>query len=433
MGRLSPCVAIAGLAFLVLTTSCGQSPVQPVSQSPANPAPADTVTPFATVSRVDLGTLGGARSFATDVNDVGIVVGWSQNAAGVDRAFSWTEARGMVDLGTLPGDQWSRALDITNSGQILGISGGSGTGSSIGKPVLWDLSGSATALSIPLLPGAGWMGLADRNASGQVVGSDYGGSIPTSHAWVWSEEVGIHDITPDIPGAQETYGSGSNGSGLVVGTYRAAVCRSTPECWHGFTWSSLTGYRDLGIPSGNNLSSAQVTGMGLNDLGIVVGWTSSVGPYAGTDQPFKWSDGTGFTILPTFCNCGYAQSANSMGTVVGSSSGAAAWPVAGGIVKLNPDAMYTSTAMAINVSGLVVGWSALDGNTVPSIHATLWKLEPGRGVDPSMVTIQSPSADLSAAMAGSQVVSSGPVGCLSDAHALLSKQLLIDCIVRREN
>jgi probable HAF family extracellular repeat protein len=432
MGRHFPPIAIAGFALLVLTSSCGQSPLQPVSQSPANPAAPDTVTPLATVTQTDLGTLGGARSFATDVNDAGTVVGWSQTAAGIDHAFSWTAA-GMVDLGTLPGDQWSRALSITNSGDIVGVSGGSGTGSSIGTPVLWDRSGSATVLPIPLLPGAGWMGIADRSASGQVVGSDYGGSIPTSHAWVWSELLGIHDITADIPRAYETYGTGSNESGLVVGTYQAGVCGRVPECWHGFTWSSLSGYRDIGIPTGYDVSFAQVTGSALTDGGMVVGWTSSVGPYAGAIQPFKWTDQKGFTILPTFCNCGNAQSANSIGTVVGSSSGAAAWPAAGGIVKLSPDAVYTSTAVAINVSGLVVGWSVLDGNTVPAIHATLWKLEPGRGVDPPMVSIQSSTADLSAARAGSLVVPSGPAGCLSDTRALISKQLLIDCIVSREN
>jgi probable HAF family extracellular repeat protein len=49
----------------------------------------------------DLGTLGGGRSWAYGVSaDGAVVVGWAENAAGQGRAFRWTAAGGMEDLNT---------------------------------------------------------------------------------------------------------------------------------------------------------------------------------------------------------------------------------------------------------------------------------------------------------------------------------------------
>jgi probable HAF family extracellular repeat protein len=47
----------------------------------------------------DLGTLGGDRSWANGVSaDGSVVVGGAKDAAGQQRAFRWTAARGMEDL-----------------------------------------------------------------------------------------------------------------------------------------------------------------------------------------------------------------------------------------------------------------------------------------------------------------------------------------------
>ena len=70
---------------------------------------------------VDLDTLGSGYSVAAAVNEAGQVVG------DVDfHAFTWTEAGGMVDRGTLGGGSSSHAIGVNEAGQVVGWSGTAG-------------------------------------------------------------------------------------------------------------------------------------------------------------------------------------------------------------------------------------------------------------------------------------------------------------------
>jgi probable HAF family extracellular repeat protein len=67
----------------------------------------------------ELGTLGGAQSGATGVSaDGSVVVGVAENAEGQEHAFRWTAAGGMQDLGTL-GGSGSAATGISADGSVV--------------------------------------------------------------------------------------------------------------------------------------------------------------------------------------------------------------------------------------------------------------------------------------------------------------------------
>jgi probable HAF family extracellular repeat protein len=87
---------------------------------------------------VDLGTLvDGTFSQAYAVNASGQVVGFSETMEGQTHAFAWTQAFGIVDLGTLVGGTFSQAQAVNDSGQVVGHSG---TAMGFGNnAVLWTL------------------------------------------------------------------------------------------------------------------------------------------------------------------------------------------------------------------------------------------------------------------------------------------------------
>jgi probable HAF family extracellular repeat protein len=118
----------------------------------------------AQMSIVDLGTLpGGNYSAALDINDHGQVVGVSNNASGEYRAFQWDRGQ-MMELPLLPGAAQGAAIKINNRGQIIGTSD---SPSGFHHAVLWE-NGIVTDLG--MLPDFGPINPTSVNEHLQVVG-----------------------------------------------------------------------------------------------------------------------------------------------------------------------------------------------------------------------------------------------------------------------
>jgi len=151
-----------------------------------------------------LGDLGG-KATPTGINDAGTVVGYSETATGEVRAFRWTAASGMTDLGVLAGGNESRALFINALGYVAGTSS-DGTDT---WAVMWRPDDSL--VQVP--PGAG----TDFTVSGLDDMTFMTGTYePGPAAWLWAEETGLVDLG-DLGGSIISV-AGIDASGRVAGT-----------------------------------------------------------------------------------------------------------------------------------------------------------------------------------------------------------------------
>lgn len=250
---------------------------------------------------VDLGTLGGSQSTATGVNTRGDVVGFARNATEQDRAFLVPSGGSMQDLGTFGGPS-SYAYAINDFGTVVG----SAAASTAGNP--------QRAFA--------WTG------SLQPLG-DLGG--PTSVAY------GINDVD-DIVGSSDTNPTFGNP--------------------HGFRWRAGN-MADLGTLGGQFSIAFDVS-----DAGAVVGTGFLAGNTA--NHAVLWTGGPGqdLGVLGTGVRS-VANGINRLGVIVGRSENASAStnhlafvrPVGGPMQSLGTLGGSNSEAMAINSSGLIVGWS----------------------------------------------------------------------------
>jgi probable HAF family extracellular repeat protein len=260
--------------------------------------------------------------YATGVSaDGSVVVGRAANAAGQRRAFRWTAAAGMEDLGTLGGRE-SEASGVSADGSVV----------------------------------VGW---AD-NAAGQQRAFRWTAAAGKWRAFRWTAARRMQDLGTLGGRESEAHGVSADGSVVVGSAHNAAGQR------HAFRWTAAGGMQNLGTLPGGCCSSA----WGVSaDGSVVVGYAQNA---AGQWRAFRWTAAGGMQDLGTLggdSSRAWGVSADGS-VVVGRADNAAGlpcaflWTAAGGMEDLNKtyaslltDGSVLVEAYAISLDGrYIVGW-----------------------------------------------------------------------------
>ncbi len=257
-----------------------------------------------------------ARGWSTGQSQTGLIdplYGLPQN-----RAVLWTNRR-IFDLGTIPGGSESIGISINNVGQVVGISDNGvpdpfslfGLGVQI-RTFLWQdgrMQDIGTTGGPDAVPGPG----CDNQRPGLIVGASYTSFIP-------NDDTGIPTIDPFLwhngtmidlgnLGGTLSFGQCANNRGDVIGQSSLPGDVLT----HAFLWHSGK-MTDLGTLGGDNSEA-----IWINDARDIVG--SADLPAPDIHDAVRWRHGQILdlgTVLGDACSRG--RGINSRGQIVGGSS-----------------------------------------------------------------------------------------------------------------
>jgi probable HAF family extracellular repeat protein/YVTN family beta-propeller protein len=314
-------------------------------------ATSTTGVPMTVLSPLPGGWMG--QSWA--VNKKGHVVGGSTSWEG-ERATLWIEGEGLHDLGVLPGDAGSWALDLNDAGQVVGYSSPE-PGPQINTLVATLWSGETGILELGSLGGNS---LAYAiNKAGDVVGYSFRPEGPY-HAFLWTSEDGMTDL--GLPGGERSRARGINDRQEVVGfSFRPT------GGYYAFHWTAKDGTTELDNLDGNG------SAWDINLHGQIAGHSQLP---SGQWQAVRWTRTGDVLSLGDLGGPSFAYGISDRGAIAGQSntpSGethAFLWTEEDGMVDLGrlPDGEGWSGARDVNAAGDVVGRATIDGVQ----YAVIW-------------------------------------------------------------
>lgn len=306
-------------------------------------------------SVVDLGTLGHTISEAYDINDSGVIVGYSTTFADgywYAHAFQWRDGV-MIDLGLLPGGKKSSATGINATGVVCGIAESREGFGTDDHPFRWG--GNGPIIDIGTLGGS--FGAAKGiNDLGHIVGQSKTGN-GEYYGFRWFN--GQMTILQPFPNGVESGAEAINDLGQAVGlawpqgeNARAALWEadgSVVDLGNLFpgraSWAfSINNHTEVTGWGGNDRNQRRAflwrqgqmeslgtlpydtnsEGRGINDAGVVVGvsWYGGHDPGQGYQRGFVWDRGVMYDLnelLPTGSTWWIrsASAINSSGQIVG--------------------------------------------------------------------------------------------------------------------
>lgn len=211
----------------------------------------------------DLGSLGGSTGVAEDINDNGVIVGFSEDEQSTDRPFIWKNGV----MSALSGIVSGYAYAINDHDQVVGVyrdqSGYNG--------FLWD-NGTVTPISRPLNSTS----ITPRaiNNLGQVVGDVNMGTLGYQ-AFFW--ENGFTTLLPSLAGS-DTSATDINDLGDIVGSSDVSG-RPHAVLWKDGVIQDL--FETLPDTSKGDASA-------LNNDGVIVGYVDDVGM---SDKAYVFAEG----------------------------------------------------------------------------------------------------------------------------------------------